>query len=145
MVRLKYLDEDEKVEMSIAPLIDCVFLLLIFFMVSAQLQKDESLIGMSLPGSVKTSSPVRLVDEQVVQISASGKIWLNGLEFDSTESQELPQLQKMLQRYRESSRASKQVPYLTVDSDDRAPHQRMMDVLNACHKSGIRHVTITTE
>jgi biopolymer transport protein ExbD len=145
MVRLKYLDEDEKIEMSIAPLIDCVFLLLIFFMVSAQLQKDESLIGMSLPGSVKTSVPVQLVDEQVVQISASGKIWLNGLEYDSSEDTDLPQLRKMLQRYRESSLASKQVPYITVDSDDRATHQRMMDVLNACHKSGIRHVTITTE
>jgi len=145
MVRLKYMDDDDKAEMAIAPLIDCVFLLLIFFMVSAQLQKDESQIGMTLPGSVKTQNPVALNDEQVLQISASGKIWLNGLEYDSADDRELPRLQAMLGRYRDSVLSAKQVPYLTIDSDDRALHQRMMDVLNACQKAGIKHVTITTD
>ncbi len=145
MIRSKYIDEDEKLEIPMAPLIDCVFLLLIFFMVSARLQKEESQIGMTLPGSVRTTTPVKLVDEQVVQISASGRIWLNGLEYDNRTSEELPQLSAMLGRYRDSSKLAKQIPYLTIDSDDRASHQRLMDVLNACQKAEIKHVTVTTD
>ena len=138
-------EDDGAAEVQMAPLIDCVFLLLIFFMVAGQLKREESQLGMTLPGSIRTSEPVQMLDEQVVQISASGRVWLNGLEFDNAASTELPQLTGMLARYRDSSRMARQTPFITLDSDDRAPHQRMVDVLNACQRAGIKHVTVTTD
>ncbi|WP_372798464.1 ExbD/TolR family protein, partial [Pontiella sp.] len=47
---------NEKTELQIAPLIDVVFLLLIYFMVSAQLKRTEADLDLALPGSVAVST-----------------------------------------------------------------------------------------
>ena len=43
------LDEEEKVDIQMSPLIDCVFLLLIFFLVTTMMKKWEMQIPLSLP------------------------------------------------------------------------------------------------
>ena len=47
-MRLNY-DEEDKVEVQMSPLIDCVFLLLIFFLVTTMMKKWEMQIPLSLP------------------------------------------------------------------------------------------------
>ena len=47
-MRLNY-DEDDKVEVQMSPLIDCVFLLLIFFLVTTMMKKWEMQIPLTLP------------------------------------------------------------------------------------------------
>ncbi|WP_372809198.1 ExbD/TolR family protein, partial [Pontiella sp.] len=44
--------EEAKLELQIAPLIDVVFLLLIYFMVTASLIKKEADIGFMLPADI---------------------------------------------------------------------------------------------
>ena len=64
-----WLDEllNEKVGLQIAPLIDVVFLLLIYFMVSSSLKRSEADLGLSLPGQVKQTESVAMPDEQIIE------------------------------------------------------------------------------
>ena len=67
------------VEMQMGPMIDMVFLLLVFFMVTAKPTKPESDIKMTLPGSVSQETSVDLPDEQRIQIEAGGQVILNDM------------------------------------------------------------------
>ena len=53
-------------ELPIAPMIDVAFLLLLYFMVSATLQKQEADISFSLPGRIQQDEAIEMPDEQIV-------------------------------------------------------------------------------
>lgn len=64
-MRLKYDDED-KVEIQMSPLIDCVFLLLIFFLVTNMMKKWEMQIPLSLPSIESGLSTKRTGGEPII-------------------------------------------------------------------------------
>ena len=64
-MRLNYDDED-KVEVQMSPLIDCVFLLLIFFLVTTMMKKWEMQIPLSLPSMTSSLSTTRAGEEAVI-------------------------------------------------------------------------------
>jgi biopolymer transport protein ExbD len=135
---------DEVQELQIAPLIDCVFQLLIYFMVSASLQKTEADLGISLPGSVMQSQPSQMPDEQIVEIDAKGKVTLNGRGFDVTGDPEMPELTATLIRYRQASEAARNKAMVTIMCADDTVHQRTIDVMNACAAARIKNVTFSS-
>ena len=63
-MRLNY-DEEDKVEVQMSPLIDCVFLLLIFFLVTTMMKKWEMQIPLSSLISMQEISVIRLHREWV--------------------------------------------------------------------------------
>lgn len=131
----------QNVEMQMGPMIDMVFLLLVFFMVTAKPQKQESDISLSLPGTVSQEDTVEIPDEQRICIAADGQVSINDQPFDSQGSAELPSLVATLVRFREATEANKAKPLVTIDVEDGAIHQRIVDVLNACAKARITGVT----
>ena len=58
----------DKVGVPIAPMIDVVFLLLIYFMVSSTLERQEADLSFQLPGTVEQETPLDLPDEQIIEI-----------------------------------------------------------------------------
>ncbi|AKJ64101.1 ExbD/TolR family protein [Kiritimatiella glycovorans] len=132
---------DEKPELQIAPLIDVVFLLLIYFMVSASLIKQEAELGVTLPGKVEQTEEVEMPDEQVIMINGSGKVLLNNREYGNVDSREMPELVATLGRYRQASEALNTKAFVTVQAADEALHQRVVDVMNACAAAGIKNLT----
>jgi len=64
-MRLNY-DEEDKVEVQMSPLIDCVFLLLIFFLVTTMMKKWEMQIPLSLPSMTSSLSTTRAGEEAVI-------------------------------------------------------------------------------
>ena len=70
-------------ELPIAPMIDVVFLLLLYFMVSTTLKKQEADISFSLPGRIQQGEAIEMPDEQVVQILANGQALVNDYPHDS--------------------------------------------------------------
>jgi len=131
-------------DLDIASLIDMVFLLLIYFMVTASLVKSEGDLGIKLPGVVQQAVSVDMPDEQIIEVRETGRILLNGREFGSTDSPELPELVGTLVRYRMASEASKNKALITLWAADEARHQRVIDVMNACADAGIKNVTFTS-
>jgi biopolymer transport protein ExbD len=131
----------EDPDIQVAPLIDMVFLLLVYFMASASLARPEADLGIRLPGMLGQAQSVDLPDEQIVEVRASGHVMLNGREFDTPDSTDLPQLGATLLRYRLSAESARNEPMITISAEDAARHQRVIDVMNACASAGIKNVS----
>ena len=131
----------QTVEMQMGPMIDMVFLLLVFFMVSAKPVKQESDINIGLPGTVAQEEALEIPDEQRIQIQPNGQILLNDQPMDAPQSPELPALLTTLKRFKESADSNKTEALITIDADDAANHERIVQVLNACAQAKITGVT----
>jgi biopolymer transport protein ExbD len=129
------------VEMQMGPMIDMVFLLLVFFMVSAKPIKQESDVNISLPGTVAQEEVIDIPDEQCIKIQPDGTVVLNDQPLETPQNQVLNQLTATLTRFKESADANKSEALVTIDPDDQANHQRIVAVLNACAAAKITGVT----
>lgn len=132
---------EEKAELQIAPLIDVVFLLLIYFMVTAALIKKEADMSVSLPGQVEQTEPVDMPDEQIIDILHDGRVLLNNRFYGEDGERELPGLEETLIRYREASESLGSKALITIQPEDDTRHERVIDVLNACAGAGIKNLT----
>ena len=124
-----------------APIIDCVFLLLIYFMLTTTLLKVEADLGIQLPGLVKQSVTLKMPDEQIIEIQPDGQVVLNGQTFDPPESREMPALTRTLTLFRQAADSANVKAMITIQADDDVFHQRVIDVLNACAAAKITNVT----
>jgi biopolymer transport protein ExbD len=132
-------------KMDMTPMIDCVFLLLVFFMVGSTLHKQEADISFSLPGTADQSEPVEIPDEQIIEIYADGSVVLNDLKFDSPTSSSLPELIETLKRFKATAEANKTESMITIAPAPEVKHQRVVDVLNACAEAKIQNVSFAME
>ena len=130
---------------QIAPMIDVVFVIMLFFMVMAGAVKVENELNTKLPGSAETSSSVDFVDEQIITISDAGEVALNDEPFDDAKSPLLPQLTATLQRLKQASDAAKSPLAITIASEPQAKYGRGIDVLNALAAAKIDNVTFTVD
>lgn len=139
---MKYVPPDtDNPELNVAPLIDMVFLLLVYFMVTASLVQSEADLGLRLPGMLAQAEAVDMADEQMIEVKTDGRVILNGREFDRPDQQALPELAGTLVRYRLAAEAAQIPAMITIWPDDETPHQRVVDVMNACAEAGIENVT----
>ena len=128
---------------QIAPMIDVVFVIMLFFMVMASSVRVEKELNTKLPGTQETSSATDFYDEQIVGIAENGEITLNDEPVDSPESKDLPVFTNTLKRLKQSSDAAKTPVVLTIVSELNAPYQRTINVLNACAAAKVDNVTFT--
>ncbi|MFX3681319.1 MAG: ExbD/TolR family protein [bacterium] len=135
----------EETYFSLDSMLDIVFLLLIYFMVTAAFVKEEADISMSLPSRVQQSEPLEMLEEQVLDIMANGIVRLNGQPFDNARSSDLPQLTRTLARFRQAAEDAGVPAFIVVQADDNAAHQRIIDVLNACAVAEISLVSFNLE
>jgi biopolymer transport protein ExbD len=128
---------------QIAPMIDVVFVIMLFFMVMAGAVKIENELNTQLPGTAETSASMDFVDEQIITISDVGEVALNDEPFDSPQSKDLPQLRATLMRLKQNADASKTPAVVTIISDEQAKYSRTVDVLDALAVAKIDNVTFT--
>ncbi len=135
----------QTVEMQMGPMIDMVFLLLVFFMVTAKPIKQESDIDIGLPGTVDQDQSVDIPDEARITIQPTGQVILNDQPLDTPSSTQMPELLTTLLRFKESADANKSEALVTIAPDDASDHQRIVDVLNTCAKAQITGVTFADD
>jgi biopolymer transport protein ExbD len=135
--------DQQLVEIQMGPMIDMVFLLLVFFMVTAKPIKQESDISLGLPGTVAAEESVDLPDEQRIRIEDDGSILLNDSVLAPATDTNLKELVAILLRFKEASEANKSEALVTLDAADGTNHQRIVDVLNACARADITGVTFS--
>jgi len=131
----------QAVEIQMGPMIDMVFLLLVFFMVTAKPIKQESDVNIGLPGTVTQEETLDIPDEQRISVLANGEVVLNDLTVGQAGDSKLSILIGILKRFKESADANKSEALVTIAPDDSSQHQRIVDVLNACASAGITGVT----
>jgi biopolymer transport protein ExbD len=130
---------------QIAPMIDVVFVILVFFMSLAAQIRIEQILQTKLPGISVSSTTTEFVDEQILQVGEDGEVTLNDEAYDSPQSRELPQLTGTFLRLKASSDAAKSKLVVTLISHPESPYFRTIDVLNALSVAGISNVTFTSD
>ena len=123
-------------------MIDMVFLLLVFFMVSAKPIRPETDIPIGLPGQVAQEEVVDIPDEARIQIRPDGNVVLNDQVLDTPDSRQMTELVAVLDRFKKAADNARSDALVTVAPHDAVPHQRLVDVLNACAQAGITGVTL---
>lgn len=134
---------DGNLGFQIAPMIDVVFVIMLFFMVMAGAVKVERELNTQLPGSAETSGQTDFVDEQVITIAESGEVSLNDEPMDTPDNRLMPSLRATLIRLKKASDESKSPTLVTVVSEPSARYSRTVDVLDALAIAGIGNVTFT--
>lgn len=125
----------EELDLNITPLIDIVFLLLIFFMVSTTFQK-ESQLHVQLPQSVQQPEQDRPETLEIV-ISADGQYALGGRTLSDDR------LSTLLQALRQLAGDDRDRP-LVVRADARTPHQAVVRAMDAAAQLGLTRLSIAT-
>jgi len=134
-MRRRRRQNQQSVDMQMGPMIDMVFLLLVFFMVTARPVKPEADMSVGLPGALAQDTAVDLPDELFIELTPSGDPVVN------EQTLTRPDLAVMLRRFREAADANRSEALVTIAPHDDAPHQRVVDVLDACAEAGIGGVT----
>ena len=142
-MRLKQNPNEGGIGFQIAPMIDVVFVIMLFFMVMAGAVKRENELNTSLPGSAETSTSTEFVYEQIIAVSEAGEVALNEDPMDIVQSKDLPQLTATLMRLKQSSDAAKTPLAITIACEPQAKYGRAIDVLNALAAAHIDNVTFT--
>lgn len=128
---------------QIAPMIDVVFVILVFFMSLAAQIRIEQILQTKLPGLAVSGTPTEFVDEQILQVSEDGEVTLNDEPFDDPADHALPQLTATLTQLKASSDAAKSKLVVTLISHPDSPYSRTIDVLNSLAAADVAHVTFT--
>ena len=92
------LDEDQKLDIPMGPMIDCVFLLLLYFMVASQIRIQEIYLGMNLPSSAVSEQKKALPAELTIAILDSGDVLCNQLPVGGTGDRDLQDLRSKLSK-----------------------------------------------
>jgi biopolymer transport protein ExbD len=140
---MKLLEEmmNKKTEMQIAPLIDVVFLLLIYFMVTASLVKKEADLSFMLPAKVDTPDPITLPIEIMIEVNEEGVISVNGMVYGRDGN--LDDLIGQLLSFREAAEASKSDLIVNILPEDKAIHSHIIKVMDACAAADVKNMSFS--
>ena len=125
----------ESPDINLTPLIDVVFLLLIFFMVSTTFERASEL-AIELPRSTADTKPET---EAVIEIGvdAEGRFYLNGRQLVNT------QLATVREAMREAA-GEEASPPVVVNADAAAPYQAVVTVMDAARQLGFGRLRFPT-
>ncbi|MCH1409145.1 MAG: biopolymer transporter ExbD [Verrucomicrobiales bacterium] len=121
-------------ELELAPMVDVVFLLLIFFIVTWQFARFERDMDISVPAAEETTDEPRNVGEIIVNVREDGSIVLNGLEV--SEEELLAKLKSISEAYPDQA--------VILRGSSEANFQAIINVLDEIKKAGIWNVAFAT-
>ncbi len=125
---------DDETEVSMSPLIDCVFLLLIFFLVSTMLREVKRDIDIQLPESEATVKLRPEPAQVVIGVDAEGRFFYEGQP--TTVSVLLATLGDLA--------ATSPDRRIRLDIDRATPIESVVEVLHACQFRGLSNIGIRT-
>ena len=120
---------------ELTPLIDVVFLLLIFFMVTTTF-RDESEIEIDLPQA--SEKPAERIDDAIaVVIDQDGKFYVNKTLVINTQVD-------TLKRALRKTKGDRENPPVIISADAMAPHQSVVTAMDAARQVGLVRMSIAT-
>ena len=141
---MKLLDDlmNTKAELQIAPLIDVVFLLLIYFMVTASLVQKEADLSFMLPAKVDVAESLDLPIEVLIEVSELGDIIMEGMLFGKDENN-LDDLIGQLLALKEAADSSGSELIVNIMPADNAVHGRIIRVMDACTAARVKNMSFS--
>lgn len=121
--------------LSLTPLIDVVFLLLIFFLVTSEFEEEERKLDIVLPTASTAVPMTSKPREIIVDIDADGEMYLHG------QATPLDELQRLMTIAVTDNPTNQSV---VIRADHRASFQPVVTVMDLCNQTGIRKYSVTT-
>jgi len=125
---------------QIAPMIDVVFVIMLFFMVMAGSVKVERQLGITLPSGIAAPDDL---DEVILAVNEDGSVLMNEEEMSANADGKLTALTSSLSRLKQDADARGSKVIATIQTEEQARYQRVMDVMASLSKAGISDVTFT--
>jgi len=133
--------EDGDIGFQIAPMVDVVFVLLLFFMASAGSQIVEKELNINLPsGRSAANQPAVPTTPIIIDIAPDGRVQMANMVFDNPTSKDLPELRAWF-KDTIAKYGDKDPVILRPDPETR--HERIMDVLNAASAAGVTKLSFS--
>jgi biopolymer transport protein ExbD len=126
---------DEQPTLNLTPMIDIVFLLIIFFMVGTKFSELERKIGLQVPAIANNGTLSSEPEKRVVNVYRDGRIELDEQPIN------LRQLTENLAQARQQY--SRLGVLIRGDADSR--HQSVVNVLNSCKEAGIARMAVAVK
>jgi len=127
--------EPEPASMQLAPMIDIVFLLLIFFIVTWQYTRSETELSVSVPTAEEGVQKNRTQGEIIINVLADGSLRVEGNNVNFVELGE--KLTKIAKQFKNQP--------IRIRGDGGVSYQRIVEVIDTCQKSGIWNISFATQ
>ncbi len=122
--------------LSLTPLIDVVFLLLIFFLVTSRFDEEERRLPIELPIATSATPMTQRPREVMVDIDREGSFYVNGKALSPEE------LEETLRRAVASNPTNQMV---VIRADAGVSFQPVVSVMDMCNRTGVAEYTTTTK
>ncbi len=132
MARRRRMEEEEEGEINLTPMLDVVFIMLIFFIVTASFIK-ESGIDINRPEAATAERKER--GNILVAISDTGQIWIDRRQVDI----------RAVRANIERLHAENPQGAVVIQADTNSKHGLLVQVMDAARLAGVANVSIAAE
>ncbi len=132
LIKADAINSDVSIEMT--PMIDMVFLLLIFFLVATTFHQTEREMQIALPFASSAEPISALLQELIINVDEKGGIIVGGRTIEPET------LREMVSQAVKSNPEQK----VTIRGDRRTPYANIVTVLDICKASGIQEPYLDT-
>ena len=123
---------DDDADINLTPMLDVVFIMLIFFIVTATFIKQAGITVLRPDALTAEQKPTVAM---LIAISPSGDIWIDKKRVDPTT----------VRAHIEKLHAENPKGGLVIQADKQSTNEKLMVVLNAARAAGLQEVAISTE
>ena len=133
----------EEVSINLTPLIDIVFLLLIFFMVSTTFQRETEL-EIALPEASAKTKGAEVVSAVVLEIDSDG-VYRLGVRAAGKSSEVISVSADRLPKTLEGISTKHETTTLIIKADAKTSHQAVVRALDAAQRAGLKKIKFAAE
>ena len=134
------LKQDKELENSIqlGPMIDCMMILLMYFIIAGRIDVEEKYLGLMIPGGVTAVKPEAMIMEIVVSINEAGQVFCNNQPLGNPDDTDLAMVRSKLDQALKLFGDKQPV---VIHPQPRVRQQRIADVLSACAAAGVKNLS----
>ncbi len=121
--------------LSLTPLIDIVFLLLIFFLVAARFAEEDRELEVMLPSASEAKPLIVKPKEVFINIDQKGSLFLGNQQVDAEKLEQTLRLTEVNNPIGQT---------VIIRADKRCTWDHVVTAIDACHRAGIHDIRPTT-
>jgi len=127
--------EPESSVFPLAPMVDVVFLLLIFFIATMQFSQSERELNVSVPVAEEGADAKQTVGEIIVNVREDGTVVVDQAEM--TQAQLFAKLTRIAAVHKNQA--------IRIRGDAKVEYQKIVEVIDVCQKAGIPNISFATQ
>lgn len=122
-------------EFPLTPMIDVVFLLLIFFIATQQFSQSERELNVSVPLAQEGTDSKQTVGEIIINVRKDGSVVVDHDQL--SQAQLFAKLKRIAAVHKNQA--------IRIRGDGKANYQKIVEVIDICQKAGIPNISFATQ